>query len=188
MSWLVIVAGYLIGSIPTAYIFGHVLKGADIRRLGDRNAGAANVFRELNRVSGIAVGIIDAGKGVVAVLIALASGQSQTVVMFTGAAAVIGHNWPVFIGFKGGRGVSTTIGVLLVLEPLPVVILGVPSILALIIGRNVILACAVLFVPLSLVGWLTGTPLTLIAYSVALPLLVGITHFIRTRSREALRA
>ena len=183
MPWLIIALGYFLGSVPTAYIAGHVLKKGDIRQMGDENMGAANAFRELSRKAGIIVGAIDAGKGALAVLIAQTAGMTQVVVMFTGAAAVIGHNWPVFIGFRGGRGVSTTIGVLLAVITQPILILAGPAILILLIRRNVDLACAVLFVPLSLVCWWVGTPISLIFYSIALPCLVGFTHFLRTRPK-----
>jgi glycerol-3-phosphate acyltransferase PlsY len=127
------------------------------------------------------VGIIDAAKGAVAIIIAQSTNMSQLVVMLTGAAAVIGHNWPVFISFRGGRGASTTIGVLLATVTQPMLILGAPALLALFIKKNTTFACAVLFIPLSLVGWWVGTPVSLIVYSVALPCLVGFTHFLRTR-------
>ena len=181
MPWLIIAIGYLLGSIPTAYIAGHILKGDDIRQLGDENMGAANAFRELGSKTGILIGIIDAGKGALAVIIAQATSMPQYVVMIAGAAAVIGHNWPIFIGFRGGRGASTTIGVLLASVTQPMLILGGPAILALLIKKNTTFACAVLFIPLSLVGWWVGTPVPLIIYSVALPCLVGFTHFLRTR-------
>jgi glycerol-3-phosphate acyltransferase PlsY len=185
--WLIISIGYLLGSLPTAYIAGRVLKGEDIRRIGDENPGAANAYRELGAWIGIMVGIIDASKGILTVLIAQAGGASQAVVMFAGVAAVIGHNWPVFIGFRGGRGESTAIGVLLVLVTLPMLIMAVPALLVLLWRKNVILASAVLFIPLSLVAWWTGTSGSLIIYSIGLPCLVGFTHFLRTRPKSARR-
>jgi glycerol-3-phosphate acyltransferase PlsY len=188
MPWLIILIGYLLGSLPTAYIAGRILKGNDIRQMGDENMGAANAFRELGSKTGITVGIIDAGKGSLAVLIAQASGMSQIVVMFTGAAAVIGHNWPVFIGFRGGRGASTTIGVLLISVTQPMLILGGPALLVLFIKKHTTIACAVLFAPLPLVGLWVGTPVSLIVYSIALPCLVGFTHFLRTRPEEVRQA
>ena len=186
-AWVLILIGYLLGSLPTAYIAGRICKGEDIRRMGDENSGAANAYRELGSKAGILVGLIDAGKGALAVLIAQAGGASQTVVMFTGIAAVAGHNWPVFIGFRGGRGESTAIGVLLVLVTLPMLIMALPALLVLLWRKNVILASAVLFIPLSLVAWWTGTSGQLIIYSIALPCLVGFTHFLRTRSKTAQR-
>ena len=181
MPWLIGILGYFLGSIPTAYIAGRVVKGVDIRRVGDANVGAANAFHQLGKKIGVAVGLIDAGKGALAVLIAQAAGIPQEAVLITGAAAIIGHNWPVFLGFRGGRGECTTIGVLLILVTQPILILGGVSIVALLITRNVILASAVLFAPLSLVCWWLGVPGMLVGYSIALPCLVGFTHFLRTR-------
>ncbi len=112
MPWIIVLSGYLIGAIPTGYIAGHIARGGDIRKIGDENMGAANVFRELGHRAGVIVGVIDAIKGALVVFIAQAANMSQPVVMLAGAAAVIGHNWPVFLGFRGGRGVSTTIGIL----------------------------------------------------------------------------
>ena len=183
--WLMILIGYLLGSLPTAYLAGRILKGRDIRQMGDENAGAANAYRELGARAGVFVFIIDAAKGAAVILIAQAAHLSQVTVMLAGVAAIAGHNWPVFLGFRGGRGESTTIGVLLVLVPIPMLILAVPAILVLCIRKNVILASAVLFAPLSLVGWWMGASLPLILYSIGLPCLVGITHFLRTRPGAA---
>ncbi len=179
--WLVILIGYVFGSLPTAYLAGQFLKGKDIRQIGDENAGAANAYRELGPTAGMLVGIIDAAKGAAVVLIAQATNMSQTVVLFTGAAAVIGHNWPVFLGFRGGRGVSTTIGVLLVLVTLPMLILALPTILILIIRRNVTPSMAFLFIMLPLVDWWLKVPGVLVIYGIALPALTGITTFFRIR-------
>lgn len=183
MPWLIIILGYFLGSIPTAYIAGHILKGVDIRQVGDGNVGAANVFRQLSHKAGIAVWLIDVGKGALAILIAQAADIAQVAILITGVAAVIGHNWPVFIGFRGGRGVSTTIGVLLTMITQPMLIVAGPSILALLTKRNVTFACAVLFIPLPLVCWWLEIPGLLITYCIALPVLVGFTHLLRTRRR-----
>jgi glycerol-3-phosphate acyltransferase PlsY len=181
MPFLIIIAGYIFGSFPTGYIAGRILKSGDIRQLGDDNMGAANVFRELSRQAGIVVGIIDAVKGALIIIIAQAANMSQIVVLFAGAAAVFGHNWPLFLGFRGGRGVSTTIGILLVLVTIPMLILALPTILILIMKKNVTPACAFLFIALPLVGWWLKVPAALIAYGAALPALVGFTTFLRTR-------
>ena len=181
MPWLIVILGYFLGSIPTAYIVGRLLKGVDIRQIGDGNMGAANTFHQLGAKAGVAVGIIDAAKGALAVLIAQAAGLSLFAVLLTGAAVVIGHNWPVFIGFRGGRGEATTIGVLLTTITQPMLILAIPAIAAHFILRDTTKAAAVLFVPLPLVCWLVGLSGALIAYSITLPCLVGFTHFLRTR-------
>ena len=142
MPWLIIIISYLLGSIPTAYLIGRAAAGRDIRRMGDENAGAANAYRELSPRAGVLVGIIDAAKGSLVILIAQAVNMSQMVVLFAGAVAVIGHNWPVFLGFRGGRGESTTIGVLLAVLTIPMLIVAAPAILAHFIFRDTTKAAA----------------------------------------------
>jgi glycerol-3-phosphate acyltransferase PlsY len=183
MPVLIVILGYLLGSIPTAYIAGRLIKGRDIRQMGDGNMGAQNAFRQLGARAGLTVGIIDAAKGALAVLIAVAVCVSQPTILIAGTAAVIGHNWPVFLGFRGGRGECTTIGVLSVLMLLPMMIVGGLSIAVLVKTRNVIKASVVLFAPLPLLCWWLALPGLLVAYSIWLPCLVGVTHFIRTRQR-----
>ncbi len=184
MWWLMVILGYLLGSIPTSYIAGRIVTGRDIRRLGDENAGAANAYRELGRNAGIIVFLIDAAKGSAVILMAMAAGMEQAVILTAGLAAVIGHNWPVFLGFRGGRGVSTTLGILLVLVTIPMLILALPTLLILIIKRNVTPSMAFLFITLPVAGWLLKVQPVLIGYGMALPALVGITTFLRTRRRK----
>ncbi len=187
MPWLVIVIlGYLLGSTPTAYIAGHLLKGRDIRQMGDGNMGAQNAFHQLGAGTGVMVGVVDATKGALALLIAQAASLPLAAILVTGAMTVVGHNWPVFVGFRGGRGECTTIGVLLTLTTQPMLIVAGPAALTLLMKRNVTLASVFLFVPLPLVCWWLGAPGPLVTYSMALPCLVGFTHFLRTR-QTALR-
>jgi len=182
MVWLIILLGYFLGSVPTAYIAGHVLRGIDIRRVGDENMGAANAFRQLGAKVGIAVFFVDVGKGALAILIAQAASLPLVAVLSTGVAVVIGHNWPIFIGFRGGRGEATTIGVLLTLITQPMLIVGGVAAIAFFITRRVILGQGpFMFPPLPLVCWWLGVPGLLIGYSIALPCLVGFTHFLRRR-------
>jgi len=181
MPFLIILLSYLLGSIPTAYIAGRLIKGRDIRQMDDGNMGAQNAFRQLGARTGFSVGVIDAVKGILAILIAQIAGISQASVLLAGTAAVIGHNWPAFLGFRGGRGECTTIGVLLTLVTQPMLIAGSAAIMVLLKTRNVIKASAAMFVPLPLICWLLGVPGLLVSYSIGLPCLVGFTHFIRTR-------
>jgi glycerol-3-phosphate acyltransferase PlsY len=181
MPWLIVILSYFLGAIPTGYIVGRVAAGGDIRKMGDENMGAANAYRELGSKAGIIVGIIDAAKGALVIIIAQAANMSQITVMLAGTAAVVGHNWPVFIGFRGGRGVSTTIGILLVLITLPMLILALPTTLILIIKRNVTPAMTFFFILLPLVDWWLKVPVPLIVYGIALPALVGVTTLFRTR-------
>ena len=181
MLWLTVVLGYLLGSIPTAYIAGRLIKGKDIRQMGDGNVGARNAFHQLGAKAGLGVFFIDVGKGMLAIAIAQAVNISQLGVLLTGVAVVVGHNWPVFLGFRGGRGFSTTIGVLTVVITQPMLILAGPTLAALFAKRNTTIAGCVLFIPLPLVCWWLGVSGLLTAYGVALPSLVGFTHSLRTR-------
>ena len=143
--------------------------------------GAANTFREIGAPAGICVFVADVTKGVIAVLIAYLMGMPQAVVLLAGVGVVAGHNWPLFLGFDGGRGEASTIGVLLIVMPREMSILLAFATACLAITRDVILTSVILFVPLPLVSWLLGAPVILIAYGIALPCLVALTHYITTR-------
>ncbi len=126
--YLAIFVAYLVGSIPTAYIFGRIYKGIDIRKHGSGNVGATNVFRVLGKWPGIIVLIIDIIKGIVpVVLIAnLFSIESVFGRILIAVASVCGHNWTIFLGFKGGKGIATSLGVLI---GLTIVIASIRSVL-----------------------------------------------------------
>ena len=188
MPWLAVALGYLFGSIPIAYIAGRLLKGKDIRQMGDGNVGAANAFRQLGAAVRLGVFFADLGKGALAILIAQAANIPQLWVLLTGVAAVVGHNWPVFIGFRGGRGVSTTIGILLTVVTHPILILVTPALATLLISRSPTKASAVLFIPLPLVCWWLEVPGLLAAYGITLPCLIGFTHFLRRRQTATRQA
>ena len=117
-------AAYIIGSIPTAYIFGRVIKGIDIREHGSGNIGATNVFRVIGKAPGIIVLIIDTFKGLICVTY-LASGflylapvtRPELYRILVGLSAIAGHNWTLFLKFKGGKGVAASAGVAIGLIP-----------------------------------------------------------------------
>jgi glycerol-3-phosphate acyltransferase PlsY len=120
MLWIILgtVISYLIGSIPTGYIFGRLLKGIDIRRFGSGNIGATNVLRVLGKWPGITVLILDVLKGLLPIIILGDFILSRTTIpaellyISLGISCIVGHNWTVFLGFKGGKGIATTLGVL----------------------------------------------------------------------------
>ena len=106
---------YLIGSIPVAYIFGRLLKNLDIREHGSGNMGATNAFRVLGKGPGTVVLILDIIKGIIPVTFlanAFGLGDALSLVIIS-VAAVAGHNWTIFLGFKGGKGMATSLGVLI---------------------------------------------------------------------------
>ena len=115
---LVVLGGYLLGSIPFGYLLPRVVRGEDIRRQGSGNVGASNVWRVYGRSLGIPVALLDVAKGFVPALVGLDLGGDWVGVL-AGAAAMIGHARPVFLGFsKGGKMVATAGGVAFALAPL----------------------------------------------------------------------
>lgn len=120
-----LIAAYFLGSIPTAYVFGKLLKKIDIREYGSGNVGATNVFRTVGKIPGIIVLLLDFLKGLAAVTLIpiILAKISPTVTeysflyIFLGAAVIAGHVWTAFLRFKGGKGVATTAGVMAGLSP-----------------------------------------------------------------------
>src|ERR1700688_277123 len=108
---------YLLGSIPWSYLIVKLAKGRDVRTVGSGNAGATNVMRPAGKPAGSAALLLDCGKGIAAVAAARALGASSAVVGAAATAVVIGHIYPVFLGFRGGKGVATASGALGALEP-----------------------------------------------------------------------
>ena len=117
-----LILSYLVGSISPAYVFGRTLHGIDLRKTGSGNLGARNAGRTLGRPVGVAVWLLDMAKGAAVVGLARALGHGVPVAVACGAAAVAGHNWPIFHRFRGGRGASTAMGATLILLPLEMAI------------------------------------------------------------------
>jgi len=122
---LTLVIAYLIGAFPTAYIISKRAKNIDITQVGSGNVGATNVFRSVGKIAAVAVLLIDIAKGFLAVklisdinFVAFQFGWMDLFMyqMLLGFMALIGHNWSIFIGFKGGKGIATTSGVLIALS------------------------------------------------------------------------
>jgi len=114
-----IIIAYLLGSIPTALIVSRRFSGIDIRSVGDGNMGARNTFHTIGFGYGVLVAVLDFFKGALPVLFALVMGLSTGWLLLTGISAILGHDFPVFAGFKGGQGTATSLGTMLVLFPFP---------------------------------------------------------------------
>ncbi len=117
-----LLGSYVIGSISPAYILGRSVRGIDLRNVGSRNLGARNAARALGRPIGVTVWVLDMAKGAAAVTLSIRLGASLPLAVACGAAAVCGHNWPVFHGFRGGHGASTVMGATFALLPLEMAI------------------------------------------------------------------
>jgi glycerol-3-phosphate acyltransferase PlsY len=118
---LIVLAAYLIGSVPFALILGRLWGAGDLRLIGSGNPGATNVFRASGFTPGILVALLDAGKGAASVLLAQRGNGPVELTAAAGAAAVLGHVFPVWAGFRGGKGVATSAGVFAVLAPVATV-------------------------------------------------------------------
>lgn len=116
---LAVVLGYVLGAIPVGIFAGKAFAGIDPREAGSRNIGFTNVLRVAGKAAGIVTLIGDMGKGALAVYLArvLAGPAAGDLILAAGAAATLGHMFPVFLGFNGGKGVATTLGVLLAAAP-----------------------------------------------------------------------
>jgi len=114
---LLILGAYLLGSVPAAYLAARWFRGIDIRRFSDGNVGATNLLRFTSKRIAIPVIIFDVGKGAMMIWAAQLLGLDITQQVTVGLAAIIGHSWPVFLRFNGGRGMLTTLGVVSILVP-----------------------------------------------------------------------
>ena len=151
-SLFLFLLAYFIGSIPFGYLIVKAKAGADIRKTGSGGTGATNVSRRAGKAAGLLTLILDATKGAAAVILARILSPDDGLTLIIGLAAVaalIGHIFPVWLGFRGGKGVATAVGVFLVLDPLVVAAAGVLFLAIFFLTRYVSLASVVasLFVP-----------------------------------------
>ena len=146
-----IVIGYAVGSLPIGYLVAQGAGGVDLRRVGSGNVGATNADRSTNLTMALAVMLADMGKGAAAVLI---SGGGESAVV-AGVAAVVGHVYPVWLRFRGGKGVATASGVFAVLSPIPTVLAAAAFTLVVARWRFVSLGSIVATLLLPIVEWTT---------------------------------
>ena len=206
MVWLAVGAallvGYLLGSAPTAWLAARYLigqghagrEGVDIRQVGDGNAGAGNVGHLYGGRWGYAVGAVDIGKGAAAVLAGnLLSGDwpagGAAPGMAAGIAALAGHIWPVWLGFRGGRGAATAVGVTGGVLTLPALAMALPALLLLVVSRNTTLTLAFMCVASLAAGKAVfGAGWLPVGYCGGVFLAAGAAHWWSVRFRRAAAA
>ena len=180
MELLFPLIGYLVGAIPFGLVIGKSV-GVDVRREGSRNIGATNVNRVLGKRLGALTLLCDCLKGLLPMWLAshfldAASGRAEVLIAFTGVMAVVGHMFPVYLGFRGGKGVATGLGVFLFLSPLTIVVCLAVFLLAVrfsgFVSVGSLLASAV--APLCLLFLGASTPAVLAATGIAA--LIWIKH------------
>ena len=178
---LALVLAYLIGSFPSAYIVGKLSKGLDIRQVGSRNMGAMNTFYKVGFWWGILVLALDIGKGALAIGASIWLGAHLYVHMGAGVAAVIGHNLPVFLKFKGGKGGATCIGILAVLLPWGIPVYIGLFLILMALTRFPTLSYSLAFLGYPFVGAFLHHSIALAVYSIILILLPGARYIGRIR-------
>ncbi|AKG53676.1 acyl-phosphate:glycerol-3-phosphate O-acyltransferase PlsY [Dehalogenimonas sp. WBC-2] len=178
---LALLAAYIVGSFPLAYLIGRWIKGFDIRKVGSHNMGTMNTFYQVGFWPGMLVLAADIGKGALAVAIARALETPQLVELAAGLVAVLGHVFPVWLKFKGGKGGATCIGILAFLMPW-----GIPFYVAafgifLLITRFPTLSYSVAFVSFGFIAWLVYHSPLYIIYTVVLLLIPGLQYIMRAK-------
>ena len=182
MTWVWLgVLCYAIGSLPTAYLFTRYILGQDIRQIGDFNSGAANVFRNVGAKAGMAVGAIDIIKGALVIVLAMVLVDDTGMEMMAGAVALAGHNFPVHLRFRGGRGAATAVGILIASVPIIGLPIGAFCLVLFYFNHKAIYPLAVFFVAIPVLTWPVGYSVALAIYVVAIPIAVGLSHFFTTR-------
>ena len=168
------IIGYLLGSINTSVITGKFY-GVDVRQHGSGNAGATNTLRVLGKKAAIIVVIGDVLKGLITCIISN-SIAGQTGAIIGGAAAILGHNWPVYFGFKGGKGVLTSITVMFYLDwKISLILVGI-FVVVVLISRYVSLGSVLGAIALPVLTILFGRDIKLVIFSIALAVIIVFKH------------
>ncbi|HVL65677.1 MAG TPA: glycerol-3-phosphate 1-O-acyltransferase PlsY [Vicinamibacterales bacterium] len=172
---LAILLGYLAGSVPFAFLLAR-RRGVDVRFAGSGNVGAANVLRTTGPWRGVIVMALDMAKGIGAVVLAGALAGSAALVALSGAAAIVGHIYPVWLRFHGGKGVAVAAGVFTMLTPLATAVAGALFLTVAWTTRYVSLASIAASLALPPIAWLLGAPDPVVFVAAGTAVLILFRH------------
>ncbi len=172
---LSVLIGYLAGSVPFAFLLARSA-GVDVRTAGSGNVGAANVLRTAGAGPGALVLLLDVAKGAAAVLLAYAVAGGASVAALSGAAAIVGHIYPVWLRFHGGKGVAVAAGVFSVLAPVATAVSGLLFLVTVWTTRYVSLGSVAATLALPAVAWLAGAPAAVVIVAAATGSLILFRH------------
>ncbi len=185
---LLILAAYLLGSVPTAYLAAKFARGIDLRQYGTGQVGSGNLWRMTSWKLGLPVGFFDLVKGMIVVWVAQLVGLGIDQQLTVGLAAIIGHNWPVFLRFSGGRGIGTSIGVILILPlinsmiPWELIVFVAIAAIGTLIMRSSPVPVLMGMAALPLVSWGMHEPLSVTLGFLAIFLIIVIKRLTAPRS------
>ncbi len=174
---------YIIGSIPFSFTIAKLFKGIDIRKLGTKNVGAMNIISVAGMFPGIIALLFDISKGALVVHLTNKITEDIGVSLTSGLFTVIGHNWPIFLKFKGGKGVATTIGILLLISPFSLLILYLIAIpIIILIINDSYMSASIGFLILPLILWFLERNIWLVIFSILIALIIVIRHLNEIRT------
>jgi glycerol-3-phosphate acyltransferase PlsY len=173
---LPLLVGYGLGSLPLGYLVANQLKGIDLRRVGSGNVGAANAYRSAGVALAIIVVLVDVAKGASSVMITARMTSGSAAPVAAGVAAIIGHAYPVWLRFQGGKGVATACGVFWTLAPLATAIAAGSFVVLVWITRYVSLGSVVATALLPPLAWITNEPIPVVTGAVVAAALVIQRH------------
>jgi glycerol-3-phosphate acyltransferase PlsY len=176
MTWGLLAAGYLVGSIPTSFLLARML-GIDLRRYGSGNLGATNLYRAAGLWPALVAGVVDVAKGAVPTYgFPMWANAGPAWAAAFGCAAIAGHVWPVWLRFRGGKGVATAGGMFLVLAPVATLVALTLWLVVVAATRIASLGSLLAAVSLPILTWATGRPPEVIAVATAAAAFIGWTH------------
>lgn len=173
---LLVVFAYLLGSVPTGLLLSRALAGVDPRQKGSRNIGATNVMRTVGKALGAVTLLGDVLKGLIPVLLALCLGREQAWVAAVALAAFLGHCFPIYLRFKGGKGVATAVGIFLPVAPLAVLMAFVVFATGVAITRMVSVGSIAAAGAVPLLIWLRGYPVSFILLGICVGAIIIYRH------------
>lgn len=176
---------YLMGAFPSAYVFGRLIKGIDIRYGGSGNVGGINAVRQAGFIVGFLTIITDIGKGFLAVSLAAILGSSDNLMLMAAFLSVFGHNFNPFLAFKGGKGLATTLGAFLVLNPLTALYTIVLMFFCSLLLRDTNTGAGVGVALIPLVFWTQHAGWSYVIMGAAIALIIVVKHINDFRSYAA---
>jgi len=170
------IVAYLLGSIPFGYLIVRRKSGADIRETGSGGTGATNVSRRAGKAAGVLTLLLDAAKGCIAVLIAKTVSGDDWVIAAAASAALVGHIFPVWLGFRGGKGVATGVGIFLVLAPIALLCAGVVFLAIVLLTRYVSLGSITAAILIPVLVWVQSDSQSLMTAAIVGAALIVFAH------------